>query len=428
MTTPSSARAAMSTTYLSRLRRVIGRLGWGVADQALSSLTNFAVGIYVARTLGAEEFGAFSLAFATYLIVRNASQGLASDPLVVRYSGVDTMSWRSAVAKSTGMAITIGLLTGTACVVVGWYLGGSTGAAFLALGISLPGLLLQDSWRYAFFCLGRGGKAFGNDLVWTLVLLPLLPAIVATGHSGVFWFVLAWGLSATFAAVVGGIQARVVPRLSEAANWLAHHRDLASRYLGENLTLSGAAQLRLYGLGIIAGLTAVGTLRAAELLLGPFMVITQGIGMIGVPEAARTLRRSLRRLQPFCLLLAGLQAGGAIVWGAAMLLLPESVGVWLLGSSWQPASALLVPVTLAVAGTGVVNGAWVGLRALGAATRSLRARGINSVAYLVGVLGGAALGGAAGAAWGATAGTFIGAGVWWWQLHRGIRSSDVSGA
>jgi O-antigen/teichoic acid export membrane protein len=411
----------MPVTFMSRLRRVIGRLGWGVADGALSSLTNFAVGIYVARSLGAEEFGAFSLAFATYLIVRNASQGLATDPLVVRYSGVDIMSWRSAVARSMGMATTIGLIAGAGCVVVGVQLDGSTGAAFVALGISLPGLLLQDGWRYAFFSLGKGGQAFGNDLVWTLVLLPVLPAVVATGHSAVFWFVLAWGLSATLAAVVGGIQARVLPRPSEAASWLVQHRDLAFRYLGENLSLSGAAQLRLYGLGILAGLTAVGTLRAAELLLGPFSVITRGIGIIGVPEAARIVRRSVRRLRPFCLLIASLQAGGALVWGFAILLLvPEGLGVWLLGASWQPVSELLVPVTLAVAGTGFLAGAWVGLRALGAAVRSLRAQTISSAAYLAGVLGGAALGGAAGAAWGGAAATFIGAGVWWWQLHRGI--------
>ena len=40
-------------------RQAVRRLGWGVADQAVSSLTNFAVSIYVARTLGAVQFGAF---------------------------------------------------------------------------------------------------------------------------------------------------------------------------------------------------------------------------------------------------------------------------------------------------------------------------------------------------------------------------------
>ena len=46
--------------------QAVRRLGWGVADQAVSSLTNFAVSIYVVRTLGATQFGAFSLAYVTY--------------------------------------------------------------------------------------------------------------------------------------------------------------------------------------------------------------------------------------------------------------------------------------------------------------------------------------------------------------------------
>ena len=58
-----------------------GRLGWGLADQAVSSITNFALGIVVARSLGPTEFGAFSLAWVTYGVALNLSRGLATDPL-----------------------------------------------------------------------------------------------------------------------------------------------------------------------------------------------------------------------------------------------------------------------------------------------------------------------------------------------------------
>ena len=89
--------------------------------------------------------------------------------------------------------------------------------------------------------------------------------------------------------------------------------------------------------------------------------------MMAVPEAAGLLRRSIRRLQRFCLLLSGLGAGGALVWGMVLLMLPDSVGQQILHSAWDPASELLVPVTLAVAGFGFSVGAWAGVRALGAA-------------------------------------------------------------
>jgi glycosyltransferase involved in cell wall biosynthesis/O-antigen/teichoic acid export membrane protein len=408
-----------------RSRQLAGRMSWGVADQALSSLTNFAVAIVVARSLGIEELGAFSIAFATYLIAINASRGLATDPLVVRYSGAELPSWRRAVGSSTGTATAVGAAAGAGCVIAGLVVAGPTGPTLLALGVTLPGLLLQDSWRFAFFSVGRGRQAFANDLVWALCLVPLLAAVVARPTPGVSWFVLAWGGSATVAAVVGGFQARLVPRVSKVRRWLRHHRDLAPRYLAENLSISGAYQLRAYGLGAIAGLAAVGALRGAELLLGPFNVVMMGIGLMAVSEAVRVSRRSMRSLRPFCLLLGGTQAGAAAAWGLALLLLlPRGLGERVLGPSWQPASVLLVPVTLTAVNAGLSTGASAGLRALGAASRSLRSQVAGSSAYVVGGLLGAAVAGAAGAAWGAAVATSIGTGIWWLQLHRALGEAE----
>ena len=82
------------------LRRVARRFGWGLADQAMSSVSNAAVSFYVAKELGATQFGAFSLAYVTYSFALNASRGLATDPLVVRYSNADPAGgggrWRRA--------------------------------------------------------------------------------------------------------------------------------------------------------------------------------------------------------------------------------------------------------------------------------------------------------------------------------------------
>ena len=196
------------------LRRVARRFGWGLADQAMSSVSNAAVSFYVAQELGATQFGAFSLAYVTYSFALNASRGLATDPLVVRYSNADPARWRRAVAKSTGTAVTVGLVAGACAMAAAMVLHGTPRLAFLALGLMLPGLMLQDSWRYAFFAVGRGGQAFLNDTVWTLSLLPALAILRVTHHGTVLWFVLAWGLAAAVAACVGPLQARTVPRLA----------------------------------------------------------------------------------------------------------------------------------------------------------------------------------------------------------------------
>lgn len=400
-------------------RALAGRLSWGLADQAASSLSNFVVGIYVARSLGPAAFGVFSLAWVTYGVVLSVARGLATDPLVVRFSGVPDASWRGAVARSSGTALGVGATVGAACLAVGLALGGSVGTAFACLGVLLPGLLLQDAWRYAFFAAGTGRKAFVNDLVWGVALVPAL--VVAARAGSVAAYLLAWGGSAAVAAVYGCVQSGIRPRPAGVRAWLRDHRDLGYRYLVENVGVSGASQLRAYGLGAIVGVGAVGVVRGAELLLGPFLALLMGLSLVTVAEAARVLRRTPHRLGRFCLLLGGAQAVAALLWGAALLLMPDRLGALVLGDVWGSASALIVPVTLGVAGAGLGTGAAAGLRALAAARRSLRSQLFASACYVIGGLGGAAVAGTSGSAWGVAAATVTASAVWWLQLRSALR-------
>jgi O-antigen/teichoic acid export membrane protein len=410
-----------------RLRGLGRRFSWGLADQAVSSLTNFAVSLYVARTLGAVQFGAFSLAYVTYSLVLNASRGLATDPLVVRFSGVPTPAWRRAVAACTGTAAAVGLTAAAGMLTAGLLLSGTARAAFIAMGITMPGLMLQDSWRYAFFAHGRGGHAFLNDAIWAAAMAPALLALRLTGHETVFWFVLAWGAAATIAAAAGPRQARVLPRITHARAWITDHRDLAFRYLAENTIYGGSAQLRLTFVGIIAGLAAVGYVQAAQLVMGPFLAALMGVSLVTVPEAARVLRHSPRHLRTFCVLLAAGLALAAAAWGAILLAaLPNGLGDWLLHRIWRPAYPLILPLTIAVMGACIASGATAGLRALGVAKRSLRAELIGSGSYVVLTLAGAAIASAIGAVIGSAVATLFGAAVWWWQLRIALRESGYA--
>ncbi|MFI1016772.1 hypothetical protein [Streptomyces sp. NPDC020965] len=412
---PPAAGPAGATTR----RALAGRLSWGLADQAVCSMTNFAVGIYVARSLGLAAFGVFSLAWVTYGVVLSVSRGLATDPLVVRFSGVSDASWRGATARSSGTALVVGVSLGAVCLVVGLALGGSVGPAFACLGVVLPGLLLQDAWRFSFFAAGTGRKAFVNDLLGGIALIPAMVVAARVGSVGAY--VVAWGAAAAVAAGYGCLQSGIRPRLTGARAWLRDHRDLGYRYLIENVGVSGAGQLRAYGLGAIVGVSAVGVVRGAELLLGPFLAVLMGLSLVTVPEAVRVLRRAPHRLGRFCLLLGGGQAAAALLWGAALLLVPDRAGELVLGGVWDAASELIVPVTLGVAGAGLGTGAAAGLRALAAARRSLRCQLIASACYVSGGLGGAVAAGTVGSAWGVAAATVCGSAVWWLQLRSALR-------
>ena len=329
---PASARSQRTAASWRLARQAIHRLTWGLADQMVSSLTNAAVSIYVVRTLGAVQFGAFSLAYVTYAFALNASRGLSTDPLMVRFSGTNLRTWRRAVKNCTGTATVVGVAAGACVLGVAAVLDGTARGAFLALGLMLPGLMLQDSWRYAFFALGRGSLAFLNDLVWALVLLPALVFLRVTGHANVFSFVLVWGASAAVAAAIGPLQARVVPRLSGAWRWMSDHRDLGPRYLAEGTSNSASTQLRTYGIGLILGLATVGYVAAASTLVGPMTIVFLGMSLVTIPEGARVLRRSPRHLLWFCLLVSGGLAAAALAWGIVLAVaLPRGLGSWLLG-------------------------------------------------------------------------------------------------
>jgi O-antigen/teichoic acid export membrane protein len=392
----------------------------------MCSLTNFLLSIYVVRTLGAAQFGAFSLAYVTYGFAINASRGLSIEPLLVRFSGTDLPTWRRAAAGCTGTALVVGLAAGACALAAGLLLGGTTGLGFLALGLTLPGLLLQDSWRYAFFALGRGHHAFINDTVWAALLLPSLAFLRMSGHANVFWFVLAWGVGGTVGAAIGLLQARVAPSLAGVREWLSRHRDLGPRYLAENTGGNAADTLRSYAVSYILGLAAVGYIQAAGTLLGPFKILFFGIGLITMPEAARLLRRSPRHLPLFCAAVStGLTLLG-LAWGAALLVtLPRGLGHLMLGSIWRPTYPLVLPVTISVTSMCATTGALLGLHALGAARRSLRAVILTSVLLVACALVGAVTGGTLGTMRFSAAASWVGTLVSWWQLRQALHESDT---
>ena len=394
------------------LPRIARRFGWGIADQALSSLTNVVLAIMVARAVGPAGFGAFSLALATYFLSLGVSAALISDPLVIRYSACEVREWRQGVQRATGAALVLGAAVGIACSVAGWAAGGTAGAAFLALGPVMPGLLLQDNWRSAFFAAGRGRLAFVNDLVWAIVLVAALAIMQFAEVTSVAPLVLAWGGAAATAALVGALQARIIPQPLAIGKWLRTQKDLAFPYLGEFTALS-AGELALFGIASVAGLAAVGAIRLGQVFLGPLRVLFLGIRLVAVPEGVRLLERSPMRLRRATGVLSFVLCVAVLLWGGALLLLPSGVGKALGGSSWEETAEVLLPLTLAMAATGVVTGAAVGLRSLGAATRSLKARLIVAPFMLVGPVVGAVLGGAPGAAYGLACVIWLSVALWW---------------
>lgn len=406
---------------MSRLWLVVKRFSWGVADQAFSSVTNFALGILVARSVDLSSFGAFGLALATYATAVGISRGLNSQPLMVRYSAAPTAEWRAAVSSSCGSALTVGFLLGAVCAMAGWFLGGVLGDVLFILGVSMPGLLLQDCWRWAFFAANRGAAAFVNDLLWAVVMFPVFVVVLRSdARPSVALLTLVWSASATAAAAFGVIQAGTWPNPARSRVWWREHRDLGPRFVGEFVVTNGSTQLGVYAVAAVGGLNVIGAIRAAHVLFGPFNVLSMGIGMVAIPESVRALERSVEHLRRTISFLSRALALGALVWGAAILLLPASVGTWLMGPTWVAARSVIIPIAILRAATGVVAAIVTGFRAIVAARSSFWVRLITAPLPIVTGATGAAVGGTTGAAWGITSGAVIAAVIWHQRLNAAL--------
>jgi hypothetical protein len=216
-----------------------------------------------------------------------------------------------------------------------------------------------------------------------------------------------------------------------AWDWWQSHRNLALPYAGESLVTTTAAQLYLYGVAAVAGISAVAAIRGAEVVLGPVQVVIQGAQLTAVPYGVRALTTSTSRLRSQALFLMGALVIVTAFWGVMVSAIPQALGVSLLGSTWSRAHGIFVPMTIEFIALAIAAAASVGLRALAAAIRSLRASFIGAVVIVIGGTAGSAFG-APGAAWGLALAALAQAIVFWREfavaLHEPRARSPMSGA
>lgn len=394
---------------------LVRRAGWTTVDQALSSISNLGVTFVVARMSTAEEFGAFALAYTTYVLAVGLSSAIASDPLVIRYarhSGDDPD--RADVRSSAGTAIAAGALASVGALVAALVAGPSTLGSFLALAVVFPGLLLQDHWRYVFFAQGRPRSAAANDLVWVAgQALALLLVFRHDDTPSVFSLVLAWGVGASAGAVFGTFQAGARPATPVSTSWLRKHRDLIPQFVLDFLLMAGGIHITFYGVAVVAGLADAGGLRAGQALFGPIGLLLAASRTFALPEAVRRRRASAVDLWRFGRQFGMALASLALLLAIPICLLPDSFGEALLGDAWAHARPLLLPLSILTAARGATVSPLVGLRALEAANRILLARIAFSPLLLLAGITGALVAGAVGAAWGLAAVQTLGIWIWW---------------
>jgi O-antigen/teichoic acid export membrane protein len=267
------------------------------------------------------------------------------------------------------------------------------------LAILLPGLLLQDAWRFSFVATGRPTRAVVNDATWLMSQLIAFSAVALLTVPTAPVLLGAWCLAGGVAGLLGIAQSGVVPSLSRAVAFAREHRDLNWHLAGEQLVSQGANQLGILILAGLLPLGSIGALRSGQLILSPLNVMQQAAPLVGLPEARRGTERSSGALVRTVTVLAVVLAAAPVLLALGIGMVPASVGTWALGDGWEAGLSVLAALTVRNVAGGVALACFVGLHALERTTQTMAIGAVRGGASLVLAVTAAAVAGLHAAVW-----------------------------
>ncbi len=369
-----------------------------LADQLVSSASNFALGVLIARAGGAEALGTFGIAFLVWLALVGANRALVAEPMTVTGSTEDS---DAQLGEGLSATLVLGIVVAAALALVAGalLLLGVPAVALLALAPWIPSLLAQDYVRMMAFRLQRPLQAMISDLVFAATQAAAIVGLYLLDERSVAGFLAAWGLGATLGAVVG----LAMSRTNMVRGGAAHLRRLWARsrwFLAEFSTSFVAGQGYLFLLPLMLGTAQFGLYRAGQSLIGPVVVLFLAGGSIGLPECVRRLRHGgLRELVGYAPRLTAVVVVLAVAYCSTVALLAVPLLRLTYGASFTDAAI----ITLLVAITYVVAACHFGYGQALKAAEQLRllwfVRGISAVVSIVAMVALVKAFGLVGAGW-----------------------------
>jgi O-antigen/teichoic acid export membrane protein len=283
------------------------RFGLTAMDQCVSSLSNFVVGVAVARVVGVAGFGAYALVYSVWLVVAAFHRSLITDPMSIEndmHKTDHSRHVRVGLAAELWLGFVAAVLfaaAGAALLSLGQL---QFGICFVVLAPWLPFLLAQDYWRWVSFMKRKPQKALANDFMFFAVQIAVFVALVVVGFHSSWVAIAAWGVGAAGGALFGLWQFSTRPTLEGGIERIRDRWGLSKWLAGVNAMASTSSQSTPVLTGVFLGPVGVGGLKsAASLVTGPSLVLIQAGGSIGLPEASKALKErgwpGLRRVQRF---------------------------------------------------------------------------------------------------------------------------------
>jgi O-antigen/teichoic acid export membrane protein len=326
---PFEATSKPQKSLLWRAIPLATKGGLAVLDQALISGSNFLVGILLARWLVPEEYGAYALAFAFFLLLSFVSQSLLFEPMAVFSGSAYRKSMRGYFRSVLWIHLAMTLITFV-------LLGTAAGVAFLRsepnglpgalLGVTFasPCILLFWLARRAYYTQLSPARAASGAFVYCVLLVAGLFLVHHRQHLSPFSAYVLMGVGALATAgyllwhlrrILPGIEAG--PRFADACR---RHWDYGRWALASSFATWIPFYMYYPLLSTFSGMAQAGELRALMNLALPLEQTYTALSSLLLPWAARVQERegisSASRLNRR---LTALYTGGAILYWAVVI-------------------------------------------------------------------------------------------------------------
>jgi len=332
----------------SRWLRWGGTAASAVLDQGLFAGTNFLVNILLARWLAPDTYGAFTIAYSTFLLLGTVHTAVLTAPMLTfgagKYAGEFHaylgLLLRGHVVLTTAMSL---ILAGAAAV--SWKVGSSSLAlALFGLACAAPFILLLWLARSAFYVGLRPQWAATGGALYFVLSTAGMYVLYRTHHVSPLSVLLAMGGASLL--VGGWLVAMLRPQFRMAtddvrAAVLSDHLRYAKWSSAADTTGWLAGNLHYFVLSSTAGLAATAAMRVLDTMLLPYWHYQAALSRLLVPVLGARSHDSNGRLLPAVVRFSLLWGGQALL---AYILIGSFAGMvmpLLFGSTYARHSGLL---------------------------------------------------------------------------------------
>jgi O-antigen/teichoic acid export membrane protein len=325
-------------------------INWAMVDQMMVSGANFLMSILLARFLGVEEFGRFTLAWIPILFFSSIQHAAIASPMMSigpKQSDTESPAYFSALLVQT--LIYAGL--GSFLLFVGLHWMNGIFPAWHLDGVGFPlavasfAALLQEFFRRYFFTKEQPNIAFINDSIRYLGQMAILTGLflfssVSMDTAKVLWVVAALSLTASALGIF--FFDRIEFKAVAFKETFGRHWHFSKWLTGSALITWLAGNVFIVGAGALLGASAVGALKATQSLMGIVHILHMGLENIAPITAVKHFYKGGKTALKSYLNKVTLVGGGAtLVVSTIAIIIPELLLGLIFGQKYQGYGFLL---------------------------------------------------------------------------------------